>query len=205
MAIKPYIIGASVLTSALLIVLYLKKKGNTHFKRKAVRLAKKEYKSWGGEKETERIQDLQKYWRNIGWSDASWTSDGTAWSSAFISYIMKEAGAKDNFKYSSSHSTYIRDAIKNRKENNRNPFKAYLLNERKAKVGDLVCRARQSNVGYDTTSSYKSHCDIITKIKGNTAYAIGGNVSNSVSITEIPLVKGFIQQGNQRFTIIKTK
>ena len=31
---------------------------------------------------------------------------------------MKKAGAGDDFSYNPSHSVYIRDAIKNRKQNN---------------------------------------------------------------------------------------
>ncbi len=149
---------------------------------------------------------LDKYWKSIGWDKSRWTPSGVAWSSAFISYIMKNANAKSDFKYSSSHSSYIRDAVKNRKNNNKNPFKAYKLNEKKEEVGDLICYARQDGVSYDSTSAYKSHCDIVVDIDKEGAKVIGGNIGNSVSKKNVPLTKdGYVQNGGKRFTIIKTK
>lgn len=50
--------------------------------------------------------------------------DGTlrnlAWSAAFISFCMKEAGAGDAFPYSSGHATWIVASIKNRLKNKLN-------------------------------------------------------------------------------------
>jgi len=183
--------------------------GKTPFRRRVVRYAEEELKKWneGKTKETQDsvYDDLKRYWESIGWKENQWSPSGVAWSSAFISYIMRKANAKDDFKYSQSHTDYIRDAIKNRKENNNNKFKGYRLNEKKVEIGDLVCYARENGVNYDTTRYYTSHCDIITRIDNNYAYGIGGNVSDSVTLSKIPIKNGYIQEGNRRFVVIKTK
>lgn len=195
--------------TSFLIIRKMKNVPKTQFRRRSVKYAKDEYKKWqeGKTKETQKeiYDDLKKYWESIGWNESQWSPTGTAWSSAFISYLMKKSRARDDFKYASSHSEYIRDAIKNRKEDNKNKFKGYKLTEQKVELGDLVCFARQDGVTYDTNSYYSAHCDIVTKIDGDTAYGIGGNVSDSVSVSKIPLSDGYVKSGNRRFVVIKTK
>ena len=70
------------------------------------------------------------------------------WSAAFISWVIKKAGAGNKFKYSGRHSKYIRDAIKKRKMNERRAaFKGYRINEVVPQVGDLVCASRGKDAG----------------------------------------------------------
>jgi len=181
------------------------------FRRKTIKYALQEYKNWGDgtkkESDSSMYANLKRYWDELGWNESDWSPSGTAWSSAFISYLMKKAKAtKDEFNFSSRHSGYITKAVENRKENKKGSFKAYRINEKKVELGDLVCRARQDGVGYDSTGSYDSHCDLIVEIDGDNAIGIGGNVSNSVSKTKIPLTAdGFVKEGNRRFVVIKTK
>lgn len=181
----------------------------TPFRRRTIRIAKEELDIWDGgkrkESESKMYPQIKKYWDSIGWNENQWNV-GTAWSSAFISYVMKKARAnEDDFKFASRHSTYITKAIDNRKKNKKG-FKGYKLNEKKVELGDLVCYARQGGVDYNTTGSYESHCDLITSIDGDYAIGIGGNVSNSVTETKIPLDdNGFAKEGNRRFVVIKTK
>ena len=188
-----------------------KKEGKTPFRRKAIKIALEEYDKWnknGKIKEGSQsmYSTLNNYWESIGWKESQWSPTGTAWSSAFISYVMKKANAKDDFKYASSHSQYIVEAIKNRKENNSNDFKGYKLDEKKLELGDLVCYARQGGVDYDSTGLYIAHCDIVTNIENNVADGIGGNVSDSVTKSKIPLTAdGYVKEGNKRFVVIKTK
>jgi hypothetical protein len=177
------------------------------FRRRSVRIAKQELEKWNKRKETSKdvYPYLNEYWKSIGWNENQW-STSTSWSSAFISYVMKKAKAtKEDFNFASTHAKYIKKAIENRKNKTRRGFKGYRLNEKKVEIGDLVCYARQSGVGYDTTSDYLSHCDIVVAIDGDNALAIGGNVSNSVTESKIPLVDGYVKEGNKRFVVIKTK
>jgi hypothetical protein len=175
-----------------------------------------EYEAWksGSTKEGDSatIERLRKYWKEgagvTNWSDDKMTDE--AWSAAFISYIMKKSGAGSEWKYSPSHSTYIVDSIKNRKENNSNSFKGYKPEEVKLEIGDLVGKARQSGVNYDTKGNYKSHTDVVVNIKDGVADTIGGNVGNSVSLTKVPLdASGKIDNskvsGNKYFVVIKNK
>ena len=175
-----------------------------------------EWEFWkeGGTKEgdTSTMERLRAYWKEgagvTNWTDKQMTDE--AWSASFISYVMKKSGAGADWKYSPSHSTYIVDSIKNRKENNSKPFKGYKPEEVKLQVGDLVCKPRQGGVTYDTTGSYKSHTDIITAIKDGYAESIGGNVGNSVSMTKVPLTfDGKIDNskvvGEKYFVVIKNK
>jgi hypothetical protein len=182
----------------------------TPFRRRSIKIANDELNTWNGgkRKETESAMypTIKKYWDSIGWKESQWSPTGTAWSSAFISFIMKKAKADDEeFIFASKHSAYITKAIANRKQNNKKGFKGYRLNEKKVELGDLVCYARQNGVTYDTTGDYNSHCDLVVEIDGDNAYGIGGNVSDSVSKTKIPLVDGFAKEGNRRFVVIKTK
>ena len=119
--------------------------------------------------------------------------------------MKKSKATEDEFKFASSHSQYITKAIANRKENGKG-FKGYKINEKKVELGDLVCYARQDGVTYDTTGSYNSHCDLVVEIDGDNAYSIGGNVSDSVTKSTIPLTSdGYAKAGNRRFVVIKTK
>jgi len=206
--------GAILIALASAIVIYRlsvrKFIAKTPFRRRSVKNALEEYKLWGEgkKKETESSMyaTIKKYWDSIGWNESQWSPSGTAWSSAFISYIMKKSRAnEDEFKFASSHSQYITKAIANRKEKAKG-FKGYKIDEKKVELGDLVCYARQDGVTYDTKGSYNSHCDLVVEIDGDSAYALGGNVSNSVTKSRIPLTSdGFAKAGNRRFVVIKTK
>jgi hypothetical protein len=193
---------------------FKKKKPKSKFKQKLIDVTNAEWKDWDKGQKNERsssmYQRLKEYWNNINWGEDKWSPSGTAWSAAFISYVMKKAGAGDDFKYSSSHSKYIRDAVKNRKENNSNPFKAYKLSEKQAvpEVGDLVCYSRESKTDlYDRTSSYKSHCDIVVSKTADTIDVIGGNVNHTVGKKTVPLnLDGTVKKGSvgkKWFTVIK--
>ncbi len=139
------------------------------------------------------------------------------WSGVFISWIMQSAGAS-KFKKSPAHRVYIADAKFNRENNvNDNPFWAYRINEIKPEAGDLVCQRRCSKAQYqDTTErpkkcvtydsidnvdengkqiAWRTHCDIVTEVRGDSIDVIGGNVSNSVSRKTIPLTpNGYVKK-----------
>jgi hypothetical protein len=212
-AFKYSLIGlASLLVVGGAVLVYKKRRGISRVGRKAIQLAKAEFDSWNEgdvkrkEGDSSMYDNIKKYW-NEG-TDTFWSKTrmiNEAWSAAFISYIMKFSGAGDNFKYSNSHSVYIRDAIKNRKANNKNPFKGYKPNEVEVGKGDLVCYARQGGVGYDSTGAYKSHCDLVVDVKDGKATTIGGNVSNSVSKTIVDLDKDKKLVDDKYFVVIKNR
>mgnify|MGYP003637712860 CR=1 FL=1 len=209
-----FLIGTSALVvTGLIIKRGGKNKAKSKLGRKLVDIANKEYSDWdsGNTKETSSsmYSRLKSYWDSIGWKESRWTPSSVAWSSAFISYIMRKAGAGNKFNYSASHSAYIREARKNREENNSNPIKAYRVNEKKPNVGDLVCyyRGTTSSDPFDRDSSYESHCDVVVFKDKEKLEVIGGNVGQSVTKKNVPLnAEGYVDKGRgtKWFAIIKT-
>lgn len=215
-----WILSAMVLATGVAMYYIFKPKKNaikdgilTPFKQKLIDLSKQQYDLWNTpskkkESDPNMLPQLRKYWKegaNVNMSDKEYVNQ--AWSAVFISWLMKMSGLGNDFKYSASHSTYIRDAIKNTKTNTDSLVKGYKPEEVKVERGDLVCYPRQSGVNYDTTSSYLAHCDLIQDIEGNTATSVGGNVSNSVTHTNVPLTaEGKIDMTKQNkgyFVVIK--
>ena len=155
-------------------------------------------------------QRISYYWENSntgnsGKSQKEVISDDNPWSAVFVSFVMKRAGAGNQFKYSVAHRDYIRDAIANKKDGKRTaPFVGYELNEYAPGVGDLVCASREDEgkLTYCNALTYKSklrglipgkflaHCDIVVARRIGEVDVIGGNVGNSVTKDTIPLVNG---------------
>jgi len=210
------IVSASLLLFVLLIGM-LRARGK--FKRGLVGLVDEEWNLWGrglmqsghtvltGAKETDEpyAQWVNKYWKSVGYDYDGYDTD-KAWSGAFVSYILKKAGA-EGFEGSASHSSYIRRAVANRKMGRLNEnYVAYRHFEKVAEVGDLICysRAGTETDPYDRTSSYESHCDIVVKKNATNVEVIGGNVSNSVTKKLVSTSNGkVLDLSNKWFAIIK--
>jgi hypothetical protein len=185
------------------------------FRQRIVRIANQELTRWGSGaiKETDPAvrQALQDYWKTGTGNDYSDAQLGDPnfqndhpWSAAFISWVMRTAGAGNAFKYSSAHSTYTRWAKDNRLSNN-NPFRAYRTTELAPQVGDLVCKRRAgSGATYDNIRpGMKTHCDIVTDVQPGRLVTIGGNVRNSVSQTAPRTdARGFLSDPNY-FAVIR--
>jgi peptidoglycan hydrolase-like protein with peptidoglycan-binding domain len=163
------------------------------FRNSIVRLANQEWQRWqhGKVKEGDpRIRNvLADYWQTgAGWrpSDPTWWSRHP-WSAAFISWIMRQAGAGSAFKYSAAHAVYTKAAKDNRLANNSNPFKAYRTSEVSPRPGDLVCKSRAgSGATYDNIRpGMATHCDIVTEVQPGRLATVGGNVKDSVSRTYV--------------------
>lgn len=158
------------------------------------------------------------FWQRVGqyWLEGTgkkWTGrdTGYAWSAAFISYIMKKSGAGNNFRYSESHSTYIRWSTANRLNNKSdNFFFAFDFNEYIPKVGDLVCYSRQPGVTYGNQPSwYMSHSDLVVEVLSNVQElkVIGGNVSNAVTLKHLRIDSNgmIIDTNNKWFAVIENR
>ena len=164
------------------------------FRQRAVQIAKQELARWADgtikEADPRLRKTLQDYWQTgVGRSVSEQQlgdrafQNANPWSAAFMSWLMKTAGAGDAFKYSGSHAGYIRAAIDNRFADNSNPFKAYRIAELAPQVGDLVCKSRAgSGATYDNVRPpMKTHCDIVTELQPGRIVVVGGNVSDSVA------------------------
>ena len=139
-------------------------------------------------------QRVGLYWREGTGKNFTGRDDDIPWSAAFISYIMRKAGADGRFRFNALHSVYIRKAIKARQQRNRKyGFWGFQLFERSPEVGDLVCYAREPGISFDTQSAnYKSHADIVVSKSDHAIQVIGGNVGSSVSLKTLRIEAGGI-------------
>ena len=127
-------------------------------------------------------QRVGDYWRAVD-RDLTGKDTDEAWSAAFISYVMKEAGAGSRFFYSEWHAHYIREAIRARQTGDASyGFWGYRLSERAPMVGDLVGYSRQDGVDFENQPEvYKSHTDLVVAVRPGEIDVIGGNVEDSVT------------------------
>ncbi|HEV8544244.1 MAG TPA: DUF2272 domain-containing protein [Verrucomicrobiae bacterium] len=160
-----------------------------------VAMAEREYGEWHNPDLTETMPAgrtlVSKYWRGgvrrtVSDGDLASTTwqDANPWSAAFISYVMREAGAGSEFPYASAHAAYIRAAIDNRLNQVRSIFQGFRLVERALELGDIIARSREhSGATYDTVRrGMLTHCDIVTELEpaSGVVRAIGGNVHQNV-------------------------
>jgi hypothetical protein len=108
-----------------------------------------------------------------------------AWSAAFISYVMRMAGAGNRFPYTPLHADYINAAARNEG----------VLHAERPEVyapvpGDLICLGRGTahNMRFDDlpASRFFGHCDIVVLAVPGQLTVIGGNVAASVTVKHIP-------------------
>ena len=139
---------------------------------------------------------LDPSWRESGWTGVHDENgqlfpgdrDGFfAWSGAFISYVMRMAGASGSFPYSATHADYIDAAARH------DPgiaLEAERIEVYVPQRGDLIClwRGRQP-VTFDQlpTGRFPGHCDIVVGAKPGQLDVIGGNVDNAVAMKAIPV------------------
>ncbi len=154
-------------------------------------------------------QRVGEYWwigQNADSRTSSWTGkhaefgnvfdaasdEDYAWSAAFISYVMRIAGAGLKFPYAPSHATYINVAAKMARGTAEGwdviarPIEAYA-----PQPGDLICYGRRGaqNLQFRDlpSGSYASHCDLVTGTTPRGLAVIGGNVDDSVTMKHIPI------------------
>ncbi len=174
--------------------------------------------NWGagyvqtGDKMAERQpglwQRVGEYWwegMNAGEPAAAWTGKHDAagkvfpvpdngqyaWSAAFISYVMRIAGAGENFPYAPDHAHYINDAARAAQGKIRDPL---LIAEDPAtyapRLGDLICFARgpARTLRFEDlpTHPFPAHCSIVVAGKPNQISVIGGNVDDAVTLQHVP-------------------
>jgi peptidoglycan hydrolase-like protein with peptidoglycan-binding domain len=169
------------------------------FQENVVAIAEAEWEFFdrGELKETEENawQRVVEYWNTQGINDnfgidtpEEVGSDDNPWSGVFISWVMDQAGAGEEFNYSSLHADYINQAILDRESDA--AFVAYDIDEYALQPGDLIGANREGEnegeitVTYDdaTNYSYYSHVDIVVATRPGEIDVIGGNVDDSVTL-----------------------
>lgn len=142
----------------------------------------------------EVIGDQNRRWNETG-APVDWVQP---WSAAFVSWVMCEAGLGEisQFRRDISHRVYIDQAIRARDgEIEGAAYRAYDAGEQPIMPGDLLCNARGS-ADYRSLADRReeigdfapSHCDIVVRVDeaAGVLHLIGGNVSNSVTLTILP-------------------
>jgi hypothetical protein len=114
-----------------------------------------------------------------------------AWSAAFISYVMRMAGAGRAFPYAPAHSTYIDAAIRGQTPRLTAEDPALYA----PRLGDIVCFARSWAVNLrfkdlPTAGFFPAHCGIVTGGGPAEIDMVGGNVDNAVVMTKIAGLPG---------------
>ncbi len=159
------------------------------------------------EREEGLWQRVGEYWwlgLNAGAVEARWTGkhdehgqvfaaedDGDfAWSAAFISYVMRIAGAAGRFPYAAAHHVYI-DAAREVSLGRANwPISAERPDGYAPVQGDLICTSRTAKpVRYDMLPAgpFTAHCDIVVAVSPGVLDVIGGNVDDAVTMKHVPV------------------
>ena len=114
-----------------------------------------------------------------------------AWSAAFVSYVMRIAGAGGRFPYSPAHHDYI-DAARNVSLGRENGWavSAEPPDTYAPVVGDLIClsRTRRPLQFADLPGGvFAAHCDIVVDTAPGTLSVVGGNVDDAVTMKHVPV------------------
>jgi hypothetical protein len=149
-------------------------------------------------------QRVGEYWwlgQDAGSEESAWTGkhdaeghpfpadrDGDfAWSAAFISYVMRTAGAGEGFPYAAAHATYVNAALAA-------PPGLRIRAERPEayapRPGDLICmgRAWSKGVRYDDLpTEFAGHCDLVVDAVPGMLTVVGGNVGDAVTAKHVPV------------------
>jgi hypothetical protein len=117
-----------------------------------------------------------------------------AWSAAFVSYVMRIAGAAKAFPYAADHALYINAAKRVTLGTERGWLVTAERPEAYAPVpGDLIChgRGRAAALRYDdlpTPELFPAHCDIVVDTaRDGVISVIGGNIDDAVTMRHIPV------------------
>ena len=153
-------------------------------------------------------QRVGEYWwlgLDAGAPEAAWTGkhdsagrvfpadqDGRfAWSAAFISYVMRIAGAGARFPYAAAHAVYIRAAVQVAEGWTRRwAIVAEPPDRYPPQPGDLICTGRAGVVprlAALPSRGFPAHCDIVVAAAPGMLDAIGGNVDDAVTLKHVSL------------------
>ena len=151
------------------------------------------------EHEPDYTSRVLMYWFVLRGSDfapqRALLADGslTPWSAVFISFLMHAAGVpREVFPPSARHWDYIKRA---HDFPDPSGFQALDATRAAPRVGDLICATRSWTAGVVTTFAQLAsdasrgtyHCDLVVRVSPGTLGAIGGNVRDAVTWTDVPL------------------
>jgi hypothetical protein len=164
------------------------------------------------EKQPPLASRVLDYFKLVGRPDITDPS-AEPWSAAFISFVMKTAGAAPtDFPISQNHARYILAGLANRMRNRMNaPIVYFDRNEMAPKVGDLVGLSRTAQVRNRADlerllpdTFFPSHTDLVVALSPGRIQTIGGNLSDSIRTTNIRTdSQGRIDPSDQHFFVLQ--
>ena len=153
---------------------------------------------------------VAEYWRARGYDKTGKDRDWF-WSAACISWFFERAGYR-GMTFATSHSKYIHEAIIARDGDTSRDFWGYRTNEHQPMIGDLIARRRTNSqyIDFDYAKEhdqFPSHTDMVVAVGDSFVDAIGGNVSNSVTVKRYPtLASGYLAPEDGRiFAVLKNR
>lgn len=158
--------------------------------------------------------EVSKYWRDgVGDFERNGCTN-VAWSAAFVCWCLRQAGlALADFPFSSGHHAYIRWAIRNTINDKQN--KSYYgrrLTDYAPQPGDMIAQWRKAkptdpdpDITFDVQPDtfYSSHCDIVVAAFPDRILAVGGNVSDRVSVSTFPAASGILEPGKRLICVMQ--
>jgi Uncharacterized protein conserved in bacteria (DUF2272) len=117
--------------------------------------------------------------------------DYFAWSAAFISYVLRTAGAGARFPYAPSHYIYINAGMEMKLGRTSGWVAvAERVDEYAPIAGDLICYSRGKRpTRYEKLPArrFTAHCDIVVSREKEQISVIGGNVNHAVTMKHVPV------------------
>ena len=113
-----------------------------------------------------------------------------AWSAAFVSYVMRIAGAGAGFPYAAAHHVYIDAAREASLGRAGGLLSAERVDAYAPQPGDLICTSRTVRpIRFDALPAgpFPAHCDIVVAREGSALDVIGGNVDDAVTLKHVPV------------------
>jgi hypothetical protein len=146
---------------------------------------------WTGEDSTTRMASWTGKHDETGAVFPADTDGHYAWSAAFISYVMRVAGAGSRFPYSIAHADYINAAREvSLGQTNGFAVSAQPPDTYAPQPGDLICLGRGQSKDLTfadlPAASFPGHCDIVVAAHPGELTVIGGNVDDTVTEKHIP-------------------
>ncbi|WP_442287410.1 DUF2272 domain-containing protein [Variovorax sp. M-6] len=134
----------------------------------------------------------------------------TPWSSAFMSWLAREAGlGAEEFVFSEAHADYAGAAWQaglDEASGGATPYamRACDITRTPPRVGDLVCQARGAGADLDTfdkigealagrragAAALPMHCDVVVAVDATGFDTVGGNVLQSVTLRRLAFAPG---------------
>jgi len=118
----------------------------------------------------------------------AWDDERYAWSAAFISYVMRMAGAGERFPYAPNHAAYVNAAASGRSS----ILIAHAPQSYRPKLGDLLCFGREwaSRLSFrdlPTGGFWPGHCAIVVARQDQTLSVVGGNDEDAVTMDHVAI------------------